>query len=177
MFFLPSGAPSIRVIMALRTRLLLACLLLPGVALGLGAAANAQAADPVATGTWMLVNHTQTPIGSAGGNQYFYVVESPAYVGGLTGTAVDRYLLVVHSDGSFNAEGVETCDYCTIGGRSGDYVATFTFSASGTQQHSRLVFQGGTGGLTGLRGVGSFEVTQTTPVTGGTYAYGYHFLR
>src|SRR5581483_7768333 len=126
-------------------------------------AGQAHGADPVATGTWTLVSQTKTLIGTAGGNQFFSVVESPAYVGGLTGTAVDRYLLVVHADGSLHGQGIETCDNCTIGGRTGDYIATFTFAASGTQQHSRLVFQGGTGGLTGLHGEGTFEVTQTTP--------------
>ncbi|HEY7295757.1 MAG TPA: hypothetical protein VH916_11995 [Dehalococcoidia bacterium] len=145
------------------------------VALSLGATRAAHADQEVATGTWNLVSHTQTLIGTAGGNQFFQVVESPAYVGGLTGTAVDTYILIVHSDGSLNGHGVETCDGCTIGGRTGDYTATFSFSAAGSQQHSRLTFQGGTGGLTGLHGGGSFVVTHTTPTTGGTYSYAYHF--
>ncbi len=157
------------------TRRLLIGSLLLALLMSLPIASRARAAQPVATGTWNLISHTQTPTGTAGGNQFFSVVESPAYVGGLTGIAVDTYTLVVHADGSLNAHGTETCTGCTIDGRTGDYTATFSFSAAGSRQESRLTFQSGSGGLAGLHGGGSFVVTHTTPATGGTYAYSFHF--
>ncbi|HLZ69974.1 MAG TPA: DUF3224 domain-containing protein [Dehalococcoidia bacterium] len=157
-----------------RRRLLLLSLAL-ATALGPGVAGSARADQPTAAGTWSLLFRTRTLIGTADGNQFFDVVESPAYVGGLTGIAVDTYRLVVHADGSLNAQGIETCAGCTIGGRTGDYTATFSFSAAGSRLNSRLTFQSGSGGLAGLHGGGSFQVTHTTPVVGGTYAYDDHF--
>lgn len=156
-------------------RLLLLVGLALAAALGFGAAGAARADQPTATGTWNLLYRTRTLTGTAGGNQFFDVVESPAYVGGLTGVAVDTYALTVHSDGSVNGQGTEVCTGCTIGGRTGDYTATFSFSAHGSRLVSQLTFQGGSGGLAGLHGGGSFVVTHTTPVVGGTYAYDYHF--
>src|SRR5579885_2404313 len=54
-------------------------------------AGRARADQATASGTWNLLYHTQTPTGTAGGNQFFSVVESPLYVGGLSGAAVDTY--------------------------------------------------------------------------------------
>jgi hypothetical protein len=143
--------------------------------LSLALTGPARADQPTASGDWHLVSHTQTLLRTADGNSFFAVVESPLYSGGLSGTAVDTYTLIVHRDGSLNAQGTETCTGCTIGGRTGDYTATFSFSASGTRQESRVTFQGGSGGLAGLHGGGSFQVTHLTPTVGGTYAYDYHF--
>jgi len=143
-------------------------------ALGVGSSGAARADGQVASGTWKLVNHTQTLIKTVGGDQYFSVVESPAYVGGLIGTAVDTYILIVHSDGSLEGAGNEVCNGCAIGGRMGNFTAVFRFSASATgAQRSRFVISGGSGGLAGIEGTGG-TFTATAPGAG-TYAYGYEF--
>src|SRR5205807_4347451 len=117
-----------------RPLLLLALTLL----LTFGSTSLVRADQPTASGTWDLISHTQTLLKTADGNTFYAVVESPAYVGtaatGLFGTAVDTYTLIVHSDGSVNAQGIETCTGCSIGGRAGGHTATLWFPASGPRQ-------------------------------------------
>ena len=141
--------------------------------LGLGATGQARADQPVATGTFHLISRTLTLIKTADGNSFYSVEEFPAYAGGLVGTADDRYTLIKHADGSFNAQGAETCTGCTIGGRTGDYTAVFAFSKKTSgEQESRLTFTSGSGGLAGLHGGGTFHATGPGV---GVYAYAYNF--
>lgn len=134
------------------------------------------AAEPpsTASGTFTLVNLTSRIITlerTADGNQILSVRhETPLYAGGLSGTAIDDYTLIVHPDGSVNGKGIETCSACTIGGRTGGYSATFALQGTVTQVSGRLTFQTGTGELAGLHGGGGFEGGAT-----GTYTYEFLF--
>ena len=145
-------------------------------ALLLGPASPALADQPTtAAGTFTLVDlasRTVTLERTADGNQFFAVRhETPAYSGGLVGIAIDNYELIVHADGSVNGQGTETCSTCTIGGRTGDYTATFTFQGTTAQIAGHITFQSGAGGLAGLHGGGgTFQGS-----TSGTYAYQFQF--
>jgi hypothetical protein len=143
--------------------------------LGLPLHQPAMADQPTASGTWQVTSTTLTLLQTADGNRFYAVVQSGFYSGGLSGTVADAYTLEVHSDGSTNAQGTETCTSCTIGGRTGGYTATVSAAVSGSHENNRLTFQTGSGGLAGLRGEGSIVVTQRTPTLSGTYAYDYHF--
>jgi hypothetical protein len=67
-----------------------------------------------------------------------------------------------------NATGTEVCGSCTIGGRTGSYIAAYsvTVSVSGVVA-GHLTFTSGSGGLAGLQGEGTF--------TADTYSYNYRF--
>jgi hypothetical protein len=150
-------------------RLLLPVALVGALAVGLSSPVRAEQ-PTAASGTYMLTSRTLTPLRTADGNSFTAVVETPAYAGDITGTATDTYTLITHADGSFNAQGTETCVSCSIGGRTGDFTANFAFKGTAAGGSGRLTFTGGTGGLTGLHGGGTFQGTSV-----GTYAYDYHF--
>lgn len=136
----------------------------------LAAPALPAAAGPpaVAAGTYTFTTTSMVPIGTAGGNTFFATVLSVTYFGGVTGNATDTETDVVHKDGSFNVSGTETCDSCTIGGRTGSFVAPYTLTVSvAFQVDGHLTFTTGGGGLAGLHGQGSF--------TADTYSYAYGF--
>jgi hypothetical protein len=140
-----------------------------------GLASPALADQPsVATGTFTLVNlasRTTTLEKTVDGNSFSAVSnETPSYSGGLTGVAVDNYELIVHPDGSLNGQGTETCETCTIGGRTGSYTAVFAFQGTAAGVVGRLTFQSATGGLVGLHGGGTFQGTSS-----GTYAFDFLF--
>lgn len=124
-----------------------------------------------ATGAFAFVSDVQTPIREADGNLLIQEVASISYTGGLTGIANATDTIVVHSDGSVNGNGSETCRSCTIGGRTGSFTAVFAFHGSGGQITGRETFTGGTGGLAGLHGGGQFQ----GGAAGNTYSYDYRF--
>jgi hypothetical protein len=140
------------------------------------ALANPVGAEPPTTalGTFSLVdlaNRIITLERTADGNQIMSVRhETPLYSGGLNGIAVDDYALIVRADGSVTGQGTETCSACTIGGRTGDYTATFALRGTTAHVSGRLTFQSGSGGLAGLHGGGTFEGGVT-----GSYAYDFLF--
>jgi hypothetical protein len=129
------------------------------------AAASRQA---VASGSFTSVQTSTTHIRTAGGDSFDLLVESLTYVGGLTGVATDTFTAATHADGSWNADGTEVCSSCTIGGRTGSYIAAFslTVSVAGVVA-GHLTFTSGSGELAGLHGEGTF--------TAGTYSYNYRF--
>ena len=118
------------------------------------AAAMPAAARPTgtATGAFAFLTDTKTPIGQAGGNQFIHEVASISYTGDLAGIANANDILVVHSDGSVNGYGAETCHSCTIGGRTGSFTALFAFHSTPTGIEGNESFVSGSGGLAGLHG-------------------------
>jgi hypothetical protein len=142
--------------------------LVASAALAMPAAAHREA---TATGAFTFLSDTRTPIGQDGGDVFIHEVASISYTGGLTGVADANDIIVVHSDGSLNGYGTETCLSCTIGGRTGSFVAVFAFHGSSAGITGREIFVSASGGLTGLRGGGPF---QGGPA-GNTYSYHYRF--
>jgi hypothetical protein len=67
-----------------------------------------------------------------------------------------------------NGNGTEVCGSCTIGGRTGSYIAAYSYAVSVAEVVAgHLTFTSGSRGLAGLQGEGAF--------TGGTYSYNYRF--
>jgi hypothetical protein len=141
----------------------------------LGASAPAASAHPpqIAHGTFTFVTDTLTPIRQADGKTYLHEDATIAYTGAITGVVTATDTIVVHSDGSVEGRGSEVCSSCTIGGRSGSFSAVFHFSGTGGQVSGRELFTGGSGGLAGLRGGGSFAAGPA----GNSYAYAVRFAR
>lgn len=128
----------------------------------------AASSSAVASGSYTFVQTSKTHIRTAGGDSVDLVVESVTSVGGLTGVATDTFTAATHADGSVNANGTEACSSCTVGGRTGSYMAAFslTVSVAGVVA-GHLTFTSGSGGLAGLHGEGTF--------TAHTYSYKYRF--
>jgi hypothetical protein len=150
--------------------------MLLGTAMALSASAvlampAAAHAGGTATGAFTFLSDTKTPITQAGGNLFIHEVASISYTGGLAGIAQANDIVVVHSDGSITGYGTETCDSCTIGGRTGSFTAVFAFHGSDAGITGREIFVNGSGGLAGLHGGGPF---QGGPA-GNTYSYDYRF--
>ena len=124
-----------------------------------------------ATGAFTFLSDTQTPIRQVDGNLFIHEVASISYTGGLTGIADANDIVVVHSDGSVNGYGTETCHSCTIGGRTGSFTAVFAFHGSSAGITGTEIFLSASGGLAGLHGGGPF---QGGPA-GNTYSYDYRF--
>jgi hypothetical protein len=154
--------------LAVATSLLIA---LTGFATG-PAAANPRAA---ASGTSSFLSDAFTPIRSAGADSFFLEQASLSYAGDLVGVANDVDVFVARGD-YFHAQGTETCTDCTIGGRGpGDFRAVFTYkgvsNATGFTYSGHLTFLGGSGGLSGLRGQGTFSGNEAAS----NYSYSYVF--
>jgi hypothetical protein len=147
----------------------------------IGFAPHAAASTPVtATGAFGYSLVSQTLIRTAGTNTVFYAtVASVPYSGDLTGPATDTEIDIVHSDGSFTTHGTEVCIAgCMLGGRTGGYTSVYEFTGSnwytngGYPYQGHLTFTGGTGGLAGLHGGGTFGGTLAIP---SFYTYTYSF--
>ena len=123
-----------------------------------------------ATGALAFLSDAKTPVGQAGGDLFIHEDASISYTGGLTGIADAYDIVVVHSDGSVNGYGTEICQGCTIGGRTGSFIAVFAFHGS-TEITGREIFVSASGGLAGLSGGGSFHGGPA----GITYSYEYRF--
>lgn len=155
----------------MRKLLTASTLLLAGM---IGIATPAWASQPgLATGSGVVFSHTQTLIRVADGNATFSVVDLSVDSGGLSGTVTDTYTATIHPDGTATGKGIETCSSCTIGGRTGSYVATFTImgNADFSQYGGHLTFLQSGGGLAGLQGEGTFS--GSGPFF--TYSLNYHF--
>jgi hypothetical protein len=120
----------------------------------------ASASAPIhTTASGTLLSHTQTLIRSADGNFFFNAVDVVVLTGGVTGTATDTYTLTAHPDGSITGHGIETCSACTIGGQTGGYTEVFSFTATPNFATfaGQFAILSGSGGLSGLRGEGTFQ--------------------
>ena len=96
------------------------------------------------------------------------------YSGDITGTATDVNFLFEYPDGSFDSFATEVTTGCTIGGRTGTFTAQYVIHGNSfTDYTGYLVFTGGTGGLSKLRGYGTFGYNGVTTF----YTYHYYFAR
>jgi Domain of unknown function (DUF4440)/Protein of unknown function (DUF3224) len=124
-----------------------------------------------ATGAFTFLSDTQTPITHADGNTFVHEVASISYTGDLTGIVHANDLLIIHSDGSLSGYGTETCESCTIDGRTGSFTAVFTLHGSATGITGTEKFVNAAGGLVGLHGGGPFDAGPA----GNAYSYAYRF--
>jgi hypothetical protein len=125
----------------------------------LGGPFVAWAAPPThTTVNGILAIHEEHLVESAGGNQTFDAVDHLVFTGGVNGSPVDTYTFTVHPNGSITGQGTETCDDCTIGGRTGSYTERFSFTATPNFAtfEGQFTIQDSSGGLSGLRAEGSF---------------------
>ena len=156
------------------------CVATAFLALFLGLSPAVWASPPTqvqATGVVPFQNHTQTLLRAADGNFTFSAVDVVAFSGGVSGTAIDTYTFTVHPDGSTTSQGIETCSTCTIGGKTGGYAEVFSFTATpnfATFEGSFAVLRG-TGGLSGLRGEGTFQGGAAATGFSETVMLNYHF--
>jgi hypothetical protein len=110
---------------------------------------------------------------TAGGNTFLTLTGTEAISGAITGAATIDFTQVTHSSGASNSSGLIMC-VCTIGGRSGPAVFRFEGSGSFTSADpfaGQFVVLSASGGLSGLRGVGTFSAIGG----GGTYTFSWHF--
>ena len=122
----------------------------------------------VASGSFTSAQTSKTHIRTTGGDSFDLRVSSETYVGGVTGVTTGTSTDVTHADGSVNGDGTEVCSSCTIGGRTGSYIAAYSFTVSvAGVLAGHLTFTSGSGGLAGLQGEGTFAA--------GTYSYNYRF--
>jgi hypothetical protein len=142
-----------------------------------GSATGPAAARPpkTASGTFSFLTDAFTPIRDAGANGFFLEQARRSYAGDLVGVASDVDVFVARGD-YFQAHGTETCTDCTIGGRGpGDFTAVFTYkgasNATGFTYSGHLTFLGGSGGLSGLHGQGTFSGNEAA----NNYSYSYFF--
>ena len=140
-----------------------------------GFATGPAAASPpkTASGTFSLLTDTFTPIRNS--ERFFLEQATRSYAGDLVGVASDVDVFVARGD-YFHAHGTETCTDCTIGGRGpGDFTAIFTYkgvsNATGFTYSGHLTFIGGSGGLSGLHGQGTFSGNEAA----NNYSYSYLF--
>jgi hypothetical protein len=142
------------------------------VVLLLAVAHPAGAAQPAsASGTFAFLSSSVTPIRADGGNLVLQQVASIAYSGDLAGVVTATATITVHSDGSINGRGTETCSSCTIGGRTGSFAAVYSFTGSGGGFAGHETFTDAAGGLTGLHAQGTFQ----GDFVSNSYSYEYHF--
>jgi|SRR5919109_65501 hypothetical protein len=120
---------------------------------------------------------TLSPVSTrlADGNTFIDFTYVESWQGTIEGTRVGTGSVVIHPDGSVNAQvsGVFTG---TIAGRSG--TAAIRFSVSGTFASAVGIFTvtDGTGGLAGVHGQGTDAGAATGPTTfGATYSAKVHF--
>jgi hypothetical protein len=154
-------------------------LLLPALWFALvGALASPAWADAPtrASGTFTAHSDVLQPFRTADGNTAYHAVDTVTFSGAISGTATDTYTLTVHRTGLITGQGTETCAACTVGGRTGGYTAVFSFSGTLAQFAGHLTVVEATGGLTGLRGEGTFQGDATGPGTfAGTTSISSHF--
>ena len=135
----------------------------------------AASAQMTASGTFNQTAVTSLDAQTAGGNTILKQTAVGAINGTLTGHFEDDLTVVIHPNGKFNAHFTITCT-CTVDGKVGvlEIVAGDTGElASPTLAvfAGRAVINGGTGGLSGLRGV--LRIAGTVDVTTGLATYGY----
>lgn len=93
------------------------------------------------------------------------------YKGALAGVSIDYGTQTVNSNGSFAGRGTEYCADCTIRGKAGAFIATFSYSGSGVTYTGHLKFKRGFGKLAGLKGGGVFS--GNVSINSNTFAYDY----
>lgn len=126
-------------------------------AMGVALASSPTAASGAITQTDVL----SIEVSFAGPNVIIEQSVAETVSGTLTGTAVERMRVVLHPNGKITANGTATCE-CTVEG-VGSGVLEWVASTTGENAFTtptfagRIVINGGTGDLSGLRGVLEIE--------------------
>ena len=138
----------------------------------IGGTASIQTA---ASGSFTQTAITSLDVETAGPNTILHQTAVGTLTGTLAGQFDNKLKVVIHPNGKFNAHGTITC-VCTVdgkqgvlelvGGDTGELVSPTLAVFAG-----RLVINGGTGALSGLRGV--LQIEGTVDVTTGLATYGY----
>jgi hypothetical protein len=118
---------------------------------------------------------TSLDVSNAGPNTIIQQTAVGTITGTLTGHFQDDLKVVIHPNGKFNAHFTISC-VCTVDGNLGviEMVADDTgelLSPTLAQFAGRAVIKGGTGALSGIRGV--LQIEGTVDVTTGLATYGY----
>lgn len=143
---------------------------------GTSALAAAQASSLISAGglfTQTAINGLEVRL--AGPNTILEQTSEGTVSGTLSGSFEDDLRVVIHPNGEFNAHFTITC-LCTVEGKEGvlELVAGDTGELVGpntAEFAGRAVIKGGTGELSGLRGVLWIEGTVDVPTGLSTYAY------
>jgi len=120
------------------------------------------------------ISDVYTTLGTYNGDIYYRENLTFLYTGDLVGTATDVNYIVLHPDGSFESFATEVCTGATLGGRNGSFTATYFIIG---QDFNNLIytgyfaFTGGSGGLAGLSGTGTFGGANANY----SYSYNYRF--
>jgi len=138
----------------------------------IGGTASVQTA---ASGTFTQTAITSLDVETRGPNTVLQQTAVGTLTGTLAGQFSDKLQVVIHPNGKFNAHGTITC-VCTVdgkqgvlelvGGDTGELVSPTLAVFAG-----RLVINGATGALSGLRGV--LQIDGTVNVTTGLATYSY----
>jgi hypothetical protein len=141
--------------------------------LAVGAGSATATPPATATGSFMFLTDTYTPIRTAGCVTFANEAATIVYTsGGLTGPASDTDLSITYCDGSFaGVHGIEVCSGCTLDNRTGDFTAEFVYRGSGANYTGTFTVISASGGLAGLHLQGTFQGDPS----GNTYSYNYHF--
>ena len=116
---------------------------------------------------------TITGASFADGNTFMTITVTTMLTGTLSGTGVDLASLLVHSDGTFNAQHLSTCT-CSFDGQSGTLNSIFNLKGSMVTRVAigQWTILSGTGGLSTLRGQGTLN---GAPFVGADYSLQIHF--
>ena len=116
---------------------------------------------------------TFTSISFADNNTIYTVTVTTLLTGMLAGSGVDHATLVVHRDGSFNAQHLSTCS-CTFAGRSGTLNSIFNLKGSIVTHVAigQWTILSGTADLASLHGQGTLN---GAPFVGANYSLEVHF--
>lgn len=128
-----------------------------------------------ASGTFTQTAITSLDVSVAGPNTIIDQTAVGTITGTLAGQFEDDLTVVIHPNGKFNATFTISC-VCTVDGKVGvvEMVADDTgelLSPTLAAFAGRAVIRGGTGALSGLRGV--LQIEGTVDVTTGLATYGY----
>ena len=135
---------------------------------------SAQGTPPTtASGFIAGTSFTFTSISFADNNTIYTVTVTTLLTGTLAGTGVDYATLVVHRDGSFNAQHLSTCS-CTFAGQSGTLNSILNLKCSMTTKvaSGQWTILSGTGALARLHGQGTLN---GAPFVGANYSLEVHF--
>ena len=138
------------------------------VAFLLAGAAGAQPSVTAASGTVTQTHIISEEVRFVGPNVVRELTIAGSVSGTLSGTSVDSFTVVIHPNGRFEAHGTTIC-MCTVDGKPGLLALGLSDTGkfvNGTPIFSgRYVINGGTGELSGLRGV--LQLTGTVDLSTG----------
>lgn len=164
---------------ALAHRLALLALTLLGFT---GSLMPTSATAALAQGGYTTDTDTFDLLGTFGSDSYYLEDYRGSYTGGLSGPAHDLNYIVVHADGSFESFAQEVCTGCTVGGRTGNFTASYVIIGTGWDlENFTSVYTGylwitsASGGLAGLHGSMIFHYDGITGVS--NYTLNYRFAR